>query len=189
MKMPLVEALSALATLLSTYQVVRGPKSANEAPANTELMTPGLVLAYEFAKNATDDAARRLDGVRSRLAYLAAGSGLAVVAATAVASFGDEAVELDSLLFLVALGLACAVMGIGALVLSLGVSYQSPREAYEKHMAAPDTGMLETMLAHTQDAYDRTEAVVSTGRAAVLGLSVLFAAQLVLLVVWIPVAH
>jgi len=187
--MPLVEALSALATLLSTYQVVRGPRSAGESPANTELTAPGLVLAYEFAKNATDDATRQLDSVRSRLGYLAATSGLAVLAAAAVASFGDEAVDLDSALFLVALGLACAVVAFAVVARALGPSLGSPREVYQKHLTAPDAAMLEEMLAHSELIYDRTEAVAAIGRAALLMLSVLFAVEIVLLAAWIPLAH
>jgi hypothetical protein len=189
MKMPLVEALSALATLLSTYQVVRGPKPAGESATSTDLTAPGLMLAYEFAKSAGEDATARLNSIRSRLAVIATASGLAVVAASAVVSFGDEPVKLDSALFLTALGLAAATALLAVFVLAIGVSLPSPRDVYEKHLAAPDAAMLEEMLSYSRVAYDRIEAVAAIGRTALLGLSVLFAVEVILLAAWIPVAH
>ena len=187
--MPLIEAISALATLLGTYQVVRGNKQPGEPAAPSDLAASGLVLAYEFARSSAEESARRLDSIRSRLGYLAAFAGLAVLAGAAIASFGDEPVDLDSALFLVAIGLTCAVVTVAVVVRAMGPSVESARAVYEKHLAEPDAGMLTAMLGHVQDEQERTEGVVSTGRLALFGVSVLFAAEVVLLAVWIPVAH
>src|SRR5687768_8870767 len=122
MKMPIIEAISALATLLGTYQVVRGNKAPGDPAAPGDLAASGLVLAYEFARGAAEDSSRRLELVRSRLGYLAAFAGIAVVGAAGIASFGEEAVDLDSALFLVALGLSCAVMAVAMVVRTMGPS-------------------------------------------------------------------
>ena len=187
--MPLIEALSALATLLGTYQVVRGNKPSGEPVAPGDFAAPGLLLAYEFARGAAEESARRLESVRSRLMYVAAFAGLAVLAAAAIAGLGDEPVDLDSALFLVALGLACSVMVVSMLARTLDPSVAPARAVYEKHLSEPDAGMLESMLAHVQEAQERSEAVVSAAGVALFGLSVLFAAEVVLLAVWIPIAH
>ena len=184
--MPLIEALSALATLLGTYQVVRGNKPATDSTGTPDLAAPGLVLAYEFARTAAEDSIRRLETVRSRLAYLAGFAGLFVVGAVAVASFSDAAVDLDSVLFLAGLALATAVIVLAMLMLAVGGSVSPVRDVYEKHLPQPDAGMLEAMLVHVQAGNERTEALLSMNKAALLVLSLLFAAEAIILAVWIP---
>jgi hypothetical protein len=127
--------------------------------------------------------------VRSRLAFLAGSSGLFVVGAAAVASFGEEAVDLESALFLAGLALATGVMVLVMLVLAAGGSVSPVRDVYEKHLAQPDAGMLEAMLAHVQAGNERTEALLAMNKGAMLVLSVLFAAEAILLAVWIPVGQ
>src|SRR5688572_5092732 len=88
MKMPLIEALSALSTLLGAYQVVRGAKPVGEATDSGELATSSLLVAYEFSRTAAEDAARRLESVRARLGHLIVLSGISVLGAPAIVVTG-----------------------------------------------------------------------------------------------------
>jgi len=186
---PLIEALSALATLFSTYQVVRGGKPSTEPAGTPDLAAPGLVLAYEFARNAAEDSNQRLEAVRSRLKFLTGFAGLVVVGAVAVASFGDEPVDLESALFVAGLAFATGAIVPAMLVLAVGGAVSPARDVYEKHLAQPDAAMLEAMLAYVQAANERTDALLAINKAALLGLSLLFAAEVIVLAVWIPVAQ
>jgi hypothetical protein len=188
--MPLIEALSALATLLGTYQVVRGNKPPGDPAAPSDMAASGLLLAYEFAKGAAEDAYGRLDSVRARLGFTVVASGLTVAGGAVIAGVGDGAVDLDSPLFLVALGLFAFIAAMGILARNASSSGQaSPREVYDKHLTQPDAGMLQAMLAHVQSAYERTEALVALSNRVLLVLSAVFVVQVVLLAVWIPVEH
>ena len=187
MPLPLVEALSALSTLLGTYQVVRGSKPPGEAPVVSESVTaPGLVLAYQFVRSEADDAARRLDSVRSRLLHVVIVAGVALVGAAGIAAVGDEAPSLDSALFLAALGMFCFIAALGTLVRNFDSGKRaSPFEIYEKYLVEPDSRLLDGMLRYTQSAYERTEALIAIGRPLLLFLSMVLVAQIVLLAVWI----
>lgn len=187
MPLPLVEALSALATLLGTYQVVKGAKPPGEAPAGGESVTaPGLVLAYQFVRSEADDAARRLDSVRARLLQVVIVAGVALVGAAGIAAVGDDTPSLDSALYLTALGMFCFIAALAILVRNFDSGKRpSPFEIYERYLVEPDSQLLDGMLRHTQSAYERTEALITIGRPVLLLLSVVVVAQIVVLAVWI----
>jgi len=188
MPLPLVEALSALSTLLGTYQVVRGSKPPGEAPSAGESVTaPGLVIAYQFVRSEADDAARRLDSVRSRLLQVLIVSGAALVGAAGIAAVGDEARSFDSVLFVTAMGMFCFIAALASLVRNFDSGTRaSPFEIYEKYLVEPDSRLLDGMLRYTQSGYERNEALIAIGRPVLLLLSVVLVVQIVLLACWIP---
>ena len=191
MPLPLIEVLSALSTLLGTYQVVRTNKPASEnAPAASPLTTPGLMIALDYAQREVDEANRLLDGIRSRLLQVAAVSGGALAVLAGVAALDENGPEFDSVLFLVPLGVACFVVSVAVLVRSLAPGRsESPIELYAQYLVEPDADLLTAAMKQSSASYEGTHRLVAIGQSTLVVLSVALVVQLVILCVWIPVAN
>ena len=190
MPLPLVEALSALSTLLGTYQVVLVNRTGEAPSSEDDLTAPALVIAYEFVQREMENSARLLDSVRSRLLQVVAVAGLALVGAPAIVALGDREPDLESALFLTALGFFCFIAAVAVFVRSLNTGRRvSPFELYEKWLVEPESRPLDAVVRISQAAYQETVQLTALGRGALVLVSIALIVQILLLAAWIPVGQ
>ena len=131
-----------------------------------------------------------LDSVRARLLQVVAVSGLAMVGAPAIVALGEREPDLDSALFLTALGFFCFIAGLAIFVRNLNPRRRSsPFELYEKWLVEPESRPLDAVVRRTEAAYQEAMQLVAVGHGALFLLSIALVVQVLLLAVWIPVGQ
>ena len=183
--MPLIETLTLLASLGSALQTLRTGRAVEEQNEGKDAGSTGLLLSYEHVKTSQDATMRADDSVTGRLQLLLLVSGAVVAAVCAVgAGFADDA-DAGSPLFIAAL----ILFGVVALAAAFAVVARLESVAVEGVIARQsvlgDLDFLREMLAQGVR-LERSNRRLIASKSTALGVACLcFAAQVVLLAVWV----
>jgi F0F1-type ATP synthase assembly protein I len=181
--MPLVETLTLLASLSSAVQALRGKE---DRPAGRDETSAGLLLSYEYVKASQDAAIRANELVDGRLHTLLLVSGAVVAGFVVLGASLLEDVALTSPLLIVTL----VLLGFGALATAVTRSLTTPSlisaaEAQARQTAVSEWEFLREILTLAAVKERANRRLIATKGLVLELLCLSFAAQVILLSVWV----
>ena len=181
--MPLVETLTLLASLGSALQTLR---NRDDKPGAKDESSAGLLLSYEYVKTSQEAAVRANDAVEGQLHTLLVVSGAVTTAFVVISAGLVEGLSAASPLLIVAL----ALFGLGALATALlsiagQPSLITTAEVQAKQATLSEWEFLHEVLTLATVKERLNHRLVATKGLVLHLLYVCFAAQVILLSVWV----
>jgi hypothetical protein len=178
--LPLIETLTLLASLGSALQTLRTGRAVEEQNESKEDGSTGLLLSYEYAKASQESAIRADDSITGRMQVLLLVSGTVIASVSAIGAGFVDGIGAGSPLFIAAL----ALLGVVAIAAALAVTVRPALIALNDGVAG-EWEFLRGVLGRAAQLERSNLRLIATKSAALALLYACFAAQVLLLAVWV----